>query len=199
MQEFSDLSNGKTKSKRRVSKKVVAQQPIILETERLFIRPLTYGQLVKYINWDHTLEEELGIEKSMSTISANLKEALAETILPKVGDESKNYLFCTLWTGISKAENQMIGDVCIVDEPSGKGEIEIGYGTFEEFRNRGLMTELVAGVIQWCKTQLKVKTILASTQQANLASAKVLQKNGFVLIGENGTILNWKLVLVKKS
>lgn len=63
-----------------------------------------------------------------------LKEALEQTILPNVADHTKNYLYSTLWTAISKAENKMIGDLCIVGEPNAAGEIEIGYGTYVEFQ-----------------------------------------------------------------
>jgi len=60
----------------------------MVETERLILKPLTYGQLIK--------------------------EAFEQTILPNVADTTKNYLFSTLWTAISKIGNKMIGDLCIV-------------------------------------------------------------------------------------
>ncbi|HMC87291.1 MAG TPA: hypothetical protein VKI61_17320 [Chitinophagaceae bacterium] len=60
----------------------------MVETERLILKPLTYEQLIK--------------------------EAFEQTILPNVADTTKNYLFSTLWTAISKIGNKMIGDLCIV-------------------------------------------------------------------------------------
>jgi [ribosomal protein S5]-alanine N-acetyltransferase len=60
----------------------------MVETERLILKPLTYEQLIK--------------------------EAFEQTILPNVPDTTKNYLFSTLWTAISKIGNKMIGDLCIV-------------------------------------------------------------------------------------
>jgi len=170
----------------------------MIETTRLFIRPLTYDQLVKYIKCDHSLEAELNLNETSRTISPELKEALEQTILPNVADKTKDYLYSTLWTGISKAENKMIGDLCIVGEPNSKGEIEIGYGTYDEFQGKGFMTEIVGGIIEWAKEQIIVHAITASTDKTNTASFKVLEKNNFTKIGETETLFHWKLQ-IKKS
>jgi ribosomal-protein-alanine N-acetyltransferase len=171
----------------------------VIETKRLILKPLTYEQLIKYIKCDNSLETELKLNKTSRTISPELKDAFEQTILPNVADKSKNYLYSTLWTAISKAENKMIGDLCIVGEPNAKGEIEIGYGTYEEFQNRGFMTEIVSGIIEWAKTQPKVKSLIASTEKTNTASFKVLEKNMFQKIEETETLYNWQLNLGNKD
>lgn len=163
--------------------------------QRLIIIPLTYNQLVKYVKCDGTLEKEFNLNLNSRIISDELKEALENTILPNVADTTKNYLFSTLWTAISIAENSMVGDLCIVGEPNKLGEIEIGYGTYEEYQGRGYMTEIVGGIIEWAKTQASVKSIIASTLKTNLASFKVLEKNKFIKIKENPILSNWKLEL----
>ncbi len=167
----------------------------MIETERLRIVPLTYEQLLKYILADQSLEAALQLNPTSRNISPDLKEALEETILPNVADKSKNYLFSTLWTLILKTELRMVGDLCFVGEPNPAGEIEIGYGTYEDFRKKGFMTEAVGGMIGWAKTQADVKSIIASTNKDNPASAGVLQKNNFKLSGETETLLNWRLDL----
>lgn len=159
------------------------------------MKPLTYEQLIKYTKCDNSLEEELNLKETSRTISPELKEAFEQTILPNVADKSKNYLYSTLWTAISKTDNKMVGDLCIVGEPNEEGEIEIGYGTYEEFQNKGFMTEIVSGIIEWAKTQSKVKSIIASTEKSNIASFKVLVKNMFVKISETDTLLSWRLKL----
>ena len=169
----------------------------MIETERLLIKPLTYSQLVKYTLCDNSLEKELNLNETTRTISAELKEALEQTILPSVADETKNYLYSTLWTAISKTENRMVADLCIIGEPNDNGEIEIGYGTYEGFQGKGFMTELVAGIIKWSKTQPRVKSVIASTNKDNIASFKVLQNNDFLKIGETDILFNWKLELSK--
>jgi RimJ/RimL family protein N-acetyltransferase len=167
----------------------------MVETERLILKPLTYEQLIKYIKCDNSLETELNLNETSRTISSELKEAFEQTILPNVADTTKNYLFSTLWTAISKIDNKMIGDLCIVGEPNLDGEIEIGYGTYDEFQNKGFMTEIVRGIIGWTKTQSIVKSIIASTEKTNIASFKVLEKNMFLKIGETETSFKWRLKL----
>lgn len=164
----------------------------MIETERLILKPLTYDQLVKYIKSDHSLEVELKLQKTSRKISPELYEALEQTILPNVSDKTKNFLFNTLWTAISKSENKMIGDLCIIGEPNTNGEIEIGYGTYDEFQGKGFMTEMVSGIIEWTKTQNNVAAILAETDKSNIASFKVLEKNNFIKIGETETSFKWK-------
>lgn len=167
----------------------------MIETERFRIQPLTYDQLVKYIRNDNSLETELNLNPTSRSISPELKEALEQTILPAVADSNKNYLFSTLWTIISKSENKMVGDLCFVGEPKDDGEIEIGYGTYEEFRGKGFMTEAVGGMTVWAKKQTVVKSIIASTDKSNIASSLVLVKNTFTKTGESETMFNWRLVL----
>jgi len=167
----------------------------MIETERLILKPLTYGQLIKYIKCDNSLEAELNLNETSRTISRELKDAFEQTILPNVADKTKNYLYSTLWTAISKSKNKMVGDLCIIGEPNAEGEIEIGYGTYEEFRNKGFMTEIVNGIIAWVKSQPKVKSIIASTDKTNIASFKVLEKTGFLKTGETELLFNWKLIL----
>lgn len=130
-------------------------------------------------------------------MSPALKEALEQTILPNVADTSKNYLFSTLWTVISKGDNQMVADLCIVGEPNAEGEIEIGYGTYDHFQNKGFMTEAVGCIIDWAYTHPGVKSIFASTEKTNTPSFRVLEKNKFVKSGETDTLLNWRLKLEK--
>ncbi len=164
----------------------------MIETERLILKPLTYEQLVKYIKCDNSLDVELKLNQTSRIISPELKEALEQTILPNVADKSKNYLYSTLWTAISKNDNKMVGDLCIVGEPNTDGEIEIGYGTYDEFQKKGYMTEAVSGLIEWAKTQPEIKSIVASTDKTNIASFRVLEKNSFIKIGETESLFKWK-------
>ena len=165
----------------------------MIETERLILKPLTYEQLLKYVKCDNSLENELGLNATSRVISPALKEAFEEKILPNVADTTKDYLYSTLWTIILKDAKRMVGDICIVGEPNLKGEIEIGYGTYDEFREKGFMTEAVGGMIAWAKLQSKIFSIIASTEKENIASFSILLKNHFLKVGETATLFNWKL------
>jgi [ribosomal protein S5]-alanine N-acetyltransferase len=165
----------------------------MIETERLILQPLTYEQLIKYIKADNSLEAELNLLPTTRIISPELKDALEQTILPNVADKSKNYLYVTLWTMISKADNKMVGDLGIFGEPNAEGQIEIGYGTYDEFINKGFMTEAVSGIIKWASMQPGIDSIIAGTEKSNIASFSVLEKNNFSKVGETELLYNWQL------
>ncbi|PWS28223.1 N-acetyltransferase [Pedobacter yonginense] len=165
----------------------------MIETERLLLKPLTHDQLLKFIKDDHSLEKEFKILPTKKSISPTLQKALKETILPNVCDQDKDYLYNTLWTIISKPDDKIVGDICFVGEPDPNGEIEIGYGTYEEFRGKGYMTEAVGRIVEWAKEQPKVKSIFASTAKENIASYSILEKNNFVQIGEVDDMLSWNI------
>ena len=90
----------------------------------------------------------------------------------------------------------MVGDIWIVGEPNSNGEIEIGYGTYDEFQKQGFMTEAVSGIITWAKSQPKVFSIIASTEKNNIGSFTILLKNNFLKIGETETLFHWQLRLI---
>jgi RimJ/RimL family protein N-acetyltransferase len=89
----------------------------------------------------------------------------------------------------------MVGDLCFVGEPDADGEIEIGYGTYEEFQRKGFMTEAVGGMIQWARKQPEIKAIIASTDKSNAASSSVLVRNNFIQVGETEALFKWRLSL----
>lgn len=171
----------------------------MIETERLAIHPLSHAQLLKYIQNDGSLEAELGLTATIREMSPDLKDALESTILPNVADPTKNYLFSTLWSMISKSENRMVGDLCFIGQPDADGQIEIGYGTYELFQKQGFMTEAVAGMIGWAGGQSGVLSIFAATEKSNPASFSVLQKNGFKKAGETEDLFQWRLMLENKT
>lgn len=167
----------------------------MIETERLKLMPLNHRQLLKYIKNDGSLEEELNLYLTSRVISKELEEALQTTILPNVLDINKDPLYTTLWSIISKNRKTIVGDICFIGEPNSKGEVEIGYGTYEEFQGQGYMTETVEAMINWAKKQAKVKTIVASTYKNNVASFSVLIKNNFIKTNETENMFHWKLEL----
>jgi ribosomal-protein-alanine N-acetyltransferase len=166
-----------------------------IETADLYLRPLNQHQLLQYIRMDTDLEKGWNLNPAHREISAELKEALEDTILPSVADTTKNYLFSTLWVVIRKDLNQMVAALCFKGEPNHLGEIEIGYGTFDSFQGRGYMTQAVAAIIPWAAQQSSVVSITAETEKTNPASIAVLVKNQFAQVNDLGSKCYWKLNL----
>ncbi|GAB3946326.1 GNAT family N-acetyltransferase [Spirosoma harenae] len=66
--------------------------------------------------------------------------------------------------------------------PTTEGTLEIGYSVSEEWRRKGIATELVETLINHGWKQTGVKQIIAHTLPDNQASIGVLTKNGFLQI-----------------
>lgn len=162
-----------------------------LYTSRLEIIPLSYSQLQLYIQENGLLELELGLDLIPREVPKELAEAFTTTILPAVKTAS-NHLFSTLWTIVLKAQNVMVGDLCFKGTPNDAGEVEVGYGTYDQFQGKGYMTEAIAAITAWALTQNGVKVIIAGTDVNNVASHRVLEKSNFVSYKITDEMIWWK-------
>ncbi len=164
-----------------------------LDTQRLEIIPLTLNQILKYLKSDSSLESELGFNANPRIVPSELLEAITQTIIPAVADEDNNYLFSTIWTIVLKEKNVMVGDLCFKGEPNGLGKIEIGYGIYKSFQGNGYMTEAIKAISEWAFTQEGVDSIIAETDNDNVPSHRVLEKNGFQQYQNIEGMIWWKL------
>ena len=166
---------------------------IVLETERLKIKPLSYDELLLYVKLDNSLEKRLGLNPHSRSLPDELKEALEQLILPQVADSGDNILFSTLWTIIDKQKKLMVGDMCFKGVPNTAGEVEIGYGTYAKFQGKGFMTEGIKAISHWALCQAEVQTILAETNKENTSSHKTLSRNGFKAYKHVENMIWWRL------
>lgn len=164
-----------------------------IETKRLTIKPLNETEIRKYILEDFSLETVLKLEHKPRIITERVKKNIVTKILPNLIDETKNSLYYTFWTVISKEKNTIVADICFKGEPNENGEIEIGYGTYEDYRGNGYMTEAIEGLINWAFNQEDIKSILAETDPKNIASIRILEKNKFNKEKVAQENINWRL------
>ncbi|MEO6819176.1 MAG: GNAT family N-acetyltransferase [Ginsengibacter sp.] len=155
------------------------------------IKPLTYEQLVTYNSKKNALEAGLGLNETSGYISPALKNAIETTILPALANSKTNYMYTTLWVIIGKQENKIIGGISFMGAPDVNGDIEIGYGCYKEFRNKGFMKEAVRGMLEWAGNQPDVFNVTACSNKNNIASTKIISQNKMLLINEAGGIFNW--------
>lgn len=151
----------------------------MIRTKRLMIKPLTCDELKKHIASHEELANGMGLIPSQTLADENTKEAIINDLLPNLEDSNKDPLFYTMWMIIEKNKRAIVGGICFHGEPDKNGEIEIGYGTDYQYRNKGIMTEAIAGLIQWLKNCSGVKKIRAKTEADNISSVRVLEKNHF--------------------
>lgn len=167
----------------------------MVETDRLKIIPLTYPQLIKYLQGDDKLEEELELTKTGRIISEDVKDMVEYFTLPKMKEVNKhNYLFYTFWIVIDKSIKIIVAELGFKGAPNKAGVIEIGYGTMPGYTNKGYMTEAVGGMVNWALKREDVTCVLAETDEKNLASIRIVQKNGFEQYDKRGAMLWWRKV-----
>ena len=162
----------------------------MIETRRLIIKPLTGDQLKKYANFPNELADDLGLVPPSVLMADEVKDAIQNDLLPKMTDPTKDPLYHTMWLIVEKSRSAIIGGICFHGEPDEYGEVEIGYGIDEPFQNRGYMSETITGFTHWIIGNKKVKVIKAETGSDNIASVRVLEKNGFKISQQiDGTLL----------
>ena len=167
----------------------------MIETKRLIIKPLSSDELKKHINSPNELANDLGLIPSQILIDKETQEAILNDLLPNIEDSNKDSLFYTMWIVIEKSKKAIVGGICFHGEPNENGEVEIGYGTDDGYRNQGYMTETIAGMVQWIRCNKDVKIIKAETDNENISSVRVLEKNGFKIYqrNDNSVILGLEL------
>ena len=92
----------------------------------------------------------------------------------------------------------LVGDAGFKGVPNNQGCCEIGYSVIPSFRQRGFATEAVAGIIAWVRLIPFIRLVRAEALASNAPSQRVLEKNGFVLVGEynpseDGLMLRYEL------
>ncbi len=166
---------------------------VVVETARLFIIPLQEEQLYLYLLAEGKLEKKLLITDNGRTISADVKELVTRFTLPNMKKaERDNYLFFTFWIVVEKGSRTIVAELGFKGTPGKKGDIEIGYGTMPAMKGKGYMTEALGGMIGWAGSRPDVQYILAETEDKNIASIRVVQKNNFHFLHRKGKMLWWR-------
>ena len=95
------------------------------------------------------------------------------------------------------ADNMVIGLCSFTDPPGPDGTVEIAYGIAPGYQNRGHAGEAAQELIAYAFASGRVLTIRAHTLPQHNASARVLTKCGFTLMGEvthaeDGVVWRWE-------
>ncbi|MEJ7767859.1 MAG: GNAT family N-acetyltransferase [Chitinophagaceae bacterium] len=172
----------------------------MLESVRVRILPLTYTQLLTYLEAKDMLEGELGLTPTGRTISENVKEMVESFTLVKMKDASYNdYLYHTFWIVVDKITNSIVAELGFKGPPDHYGYVEIGYGTMPQQQRKGFMTEAVSLLTKWAFGRRGIKGVIAEVDEFNTASLRVVEKNGFKQYEKRGRMLWWKKTIVSKN
>lgn len=148
----------------------------ILESKRLFLRPLSWTELqdINCKEWD---EMETAIEPE--SISDSLQPAIAKKLNKMKDQPGSLHDWYTYWLIICKETQKGIGFIGFKGIPDGNGHSEIGYSISPNYRKKGLMTEALAALINWASQFPNAKGITANVLKTNIGSIKVLENCNF--------------------
>lgn len=166
----------------------------VITTPRLCLIPLDILHLQALLGHPNQLRVGLAeLRLSPDLVTAQIEHALeAKIIKIQAADPSLSPWF-TYWL-IEILESQVgAGLVGFKGRPDSEGMVEFGYGIDEQYQNQGYMTEAVQAMIAWAFAQPGCRRITAETLQSNLASQRVLQKNGFQLFKHTHDTYEWEL------
>jgi len=148
---------------------------ILFETNRIIVRKLSLNDseyLYKYS------QEEITKKELPDEVFDNITETM-ETIEYFISNYDDKYPL--VYGIILKNINIIIGHIGLSKFDKG---IEIGYAIATEYQNNGYISEIITPFINWVKDILKIEKIYGITKKDNMASWKVLVKNGFELKDE---------------
>ena len=165
---------------------------MFIETERLYLIPLTLDEMKRALQNKTQLANDLGFQLFSEELDEKMIQVY-EAKIDKIEKDQQNYLFYTFWQLVLKNEKIIIGEVGFKGLDPEEGQLEVGFGTEERFRNKGYMTEALTELIKWAffQDRVKIKKITALTLSDNIPSQKVLEKSGLILSHEESGKLYW--------
>ena len=81
---------------------------------------------------------------------------------------------------IKDGENKPVGTICIWNISRENLRAEIGYVLHPDWQGKGLMNEALRTVLDFSFNNLGLHSMEANVDPGNLASIKLLEKNGFL-------------------
>lgn len=163
-----------------------------VETERLKLIPLSLEGMQLLLDDYQGLEMRLNLPQTDQTLARRLRPVIAHNI-SFVRNDPESHIWYTYWVMLLKSEQRLIGGCGFKGPADDRGEVEIGYGTDDAFRNRGFMSEAVAGMVEWALAQDGVRSVRAETANTNVASMRVLQKVGFAPFRATDRYIYWRI------
>jgi ribosomal-protein-alanine N-acetyltransferase len=85
-----------------------------------------------------------------------------------------------LWGIALRESHEIIGSICFWRILKEHYRAEIGYVLHPAFQGKGIMDEAIKAVLQYGFEAMQLHSVEANINPANIASMKLLEKNGFV-------------------
>ena len=164
------------------------------------------NDLVKLIyldleEWELLLKKPKKLEEKYHLNSTkNQEDLIIQEIMLDLLDKIKKGLLkyedrvvCAI---VYKPENCIVGSISLKSKLKKKKFsefFEIGYGISKKYWNLGIASNAINLFLKILKENKSLNIFMAETDKDNIASQKVLRKNGFVKIDTHNDSLFWKV------
>ena len=145
-----------------------------LETERLILRRVDNNDIKEVLALRSNAETMKYIPRPLLK---NDEDALAHIAMIDEKIESNEGIN---WAITIKGDPKLIGVIGHYRIQKEHYRAEIGYMILPEYNGKGIVTEAVREAVKYGFEVMKLHSIEAVIEPGNLASAKVLEKNGFI-------------------
>lgn len=88
------------------------------------------------------------------------------------------------WKIIEKSSGKRLGVIAFYFYKPEHKKAEIGFWLFPEHWNKGIISEAMKAVVDYCQTEKSIHRLEAFVEEGNTASSRVLEKAGFVYEGK---------------
>ena len=148
---------------------------LLLETNRLIIRPFTAGDLATFIAYRN--DPQVAVYQGWSL---PYTQAMADEFLEEM--RVSNPLEDTHWRQLVleiKASGEMIGDVAFHRLSADPRQAEIGITLASRYQGKGYAGEAVSALLDYLFGELKLHRVMATTDVENTRAIRGLDRFGF--------------------
>ena len=144
---------------------------VILETERLWLRELTWDDFEEV----HAMNNDPEMMRFMGGVRPD-QELLKTWLQKNFFDYYQQFPGLGVWPAVLKETGEFLGWCGLKHQGfNPKNEIEIGYRVKKKFWRKGFASEMANGVLQYGLNDYGLSEISAVAQPKNFCSRKVLE------------------------
>lgn len=164
----------------------------MIKTERLTLIPLTRQNLETGLASIKQLSIDLNVPIIADLMSGDAAGAIDKKLVIMRDLPIELHPWCTYWLMVLDCDNLALGLAGFKGVPDADGSVELGYGINSIYQGRGYMTETIGALVDWAFAHPECRQVSAFTVPGNIASRKVLVKNGFEEIQSIGGEIEYR-------
>jgi RimJ/RimL family protein N-acetyltransferase len=171
---------------------------VIIETPRLQLVAYQPEHLLALMESDQQFEQSFGLPPADGLGTFLQSDEVSPHWVARLRASTSGDPWLHGFAIVDRAAQAVVGGVGFKGPPNDQGEVEIAYGIVPSFQNRGYATEAAAAGVEFAFGREAVERVIAHTKAENAASTRVLEKCGFLRIGdvidpEDGLVCRWEL------